>query len=68
MNYEKAYNLRLWTLKKVVNKIIGLKERLTRTDKKTKEWYIIQFKREVLQIKKHIIFMDQMIERYEKEK
>lgn len=55
-----------WTLMKILHTISGIGEKLKKEPKYTKQWYIMQSRREIQQIKKHIIFFEQIIERFEK--
>lgn len=65
-NTKDHYAPRRWRLVTVSNKIKGLLNKIWNSEKGSKEWYMYQFKRELEQIKKHIIFLNQIIDFYEK--
>jgi hypothetical protein len=65
-NTKNHYAPKRWSLDKVSNKIKGLLNKIWNSEKGSKEWYLYQFKRELEQIKKHVIFLNQIIEFYEK--
>lgn len=54
-----------WKLERILNKIYNLKLKIKKEEKGSKEWFIIQMKREIEQQKKHIIFLQNIIDLYE---
>lgn len=62
------YNPKRWDTNKIVNKVEGIKQKLKTVTKHSKEWYILQLKREVAGSKKHIVNFEQLLDKYEKEK
>jgi len=64
-NKKDHYAPKRWTLGKVSGKLKGLLHKIWGEKKGSKEWYLFQFKRELEQMKKHIIFLEQVIEFYE---
>lgn len=65
-NMSNRYAPQRWSLNKVVHKTEGLLKKIWSEKKGSKAWYMAQFKREVEQMKKHIIFLEQIMEFYEK--
>lgn len=65
-NMKDRYAPRRWTLSHVVHKAKGLLNIIWNSKKGSKEWYLSQHRRELEQLKKHIIFMEQIIDFYEK--
>ena len=59
-------NPKRWNPKKIINKVAGYKKKLEETEKYSKEWYILQFKRELNAIKKHVVFFENLLDNYEK--
>lgn len=66
LDYKNHYSPSRWKLYKIINKIVGIKEKLLGVEKGTKEYFLLQCKREIEQIKKHIIFFQQIVDNYEK--
>jgi hypothetical protein len=62
----KYSNPKQWTLIKIVSKIKSIKEYLTVTPKYSKQWFVLQFKREITQIKKHVVLWESLINLLEK--
>lgn len=65
-NMKDRYAPIRWTLYHVVHKAKGLLNIIWNEKKGSKKWYIAQFKRELEQLKKHIIFLEETIDFYEK--
>lgn len=59
------YAPRRWNLKKILTAINSIATTLKKKEKFSKEWYILQVKREIYALKKHIIFLEQIVGRYE---
>jgi hypothetical protein len=61
-NKKKYHAPRRWRLANVLGIINNIKHTILATRKHTPEWYRLQYKRELNQIKKHIIFMEQLLD------
>jgi hypothetical protein len=61
-NKKKYHALRRWTLSTVLSVIHNIKRMLPSIEKRTPKWYRLQYKRELHQIKKHIIFMEELMD------
>lgn len=61
---KKFWKPNYWHLGYIIGKITAIKKKLKKT-KTPKEDLVLRLKREVLAIKKHIVFMDTIIQNYE---
>lgn len=66
-NIKDNYSPHRWRLDKILHKIFGLKKKFQKEKKGSKAWFVLQMKRELEQQKKHIIFLQNIIDLYEKE-
>lgn len=55
-----------WKLVKVLRAIQSIAKFIKKEPKYSKDWYIMQVKREIYALKKHIIFLEQIVDKYNK--
>lgn len=61
------YAPKRWRLGAIIATIDSIKKKVLGEPKRSQYWYVLQMKRELMQMKKHIIFMEEMIDRLEGE-
>jgi hypothetical protein len=54
-----------WNIGHIFTKLNSLKKKLLIEPKHTKKWFIMQYKREIMQTKKHILFLEDLVKKYE---
>lgn len=54
-----------WDTDKIVQKVAGLGAKIKEVQKHSKEWYVLQMKREIAGVKKHIINLEKLTDSYE---
>lgn len=64
---KKHYAPRKWRLSTILGVVTSIKDTLLKTKKRSPEWYRLQYKRELYQIKKHIIFMEELLDQAKKD-
>ena len=59
-------NARRWTLSWTVAVAKSLLVKLYKTEIDSKDWYVLKMKKEMTHMKKHIVLMEMLIDRYDK--
>ena len=61
-----TYAPRYWKLGRILGHIHGLAFAIKKSERGSKEWYIRRLERELEQIKKHVIFLQQTLDNFRK--
>jgi hypothetical protein len=64
---KKYFAPKRWTIGWAVSVAHSIKSTLTMTPKRSQKWYELQFKREIAQMKKHIMFFESLLDDFKGE-